>query len=94
MIPDVILIDGGKGQLNGARRVLRAAGLPVGPGKTIDAIRAVEACGITRREDALVAVEAGASAIGFVFYPGSPRCITARLMAVGVSISTSACSTP
>jgi uncharacterized protein len=32
-------------------RVLRAAGLPAGPGKTIDAIRAVEACGITRRED-------------------------------------------
>jgi len=27
VIPDVILIDGGKGQLNGARRVLRAAGL-------------------------------------------------------------------
>jgi len=32
-------------------RVLRAAGLPVGPGKTIDAIRAVEACGIKSRED-------------------------------------------
>src|ERR1051325_7822448 len=32
-------------------RVLRAAGLPAGPGKTIEAIRAVEACGIRQRED-------------------------------------------
>ena len=32
-------------------RVLRAAGLPVGPGKVLDAIRAVEAVGITRRAD-------------------------------------------
>jgi uncharacterized protein len=32
-------------------RVLRAAGLPVGPGKVLDAIRAVEAVGIGRRAD-------------------------------------------
>jgi phosphoribosylanthranilate isomerase len=38
----------------------------------------IKVCGITRREDALVAVEAGASAIGFVFYPGSPRYVTAH----------------
>ena len=32
-------------------RVLRAAGLPVGPGKVIEAVRAVEAVGITNRQD-------------------------------------------
>ena len=32
-------------------RALRAAGLPLGPGKVLDAVRAVRAVGITRRED-------------------------------------------
>jgi uncharacterized protein with von Willebrand factor type A (vWA) domain len=32
-------------------RVLRAAGLPVGPGKVLDAVRAVEVAGIKRRDD-------------------------------------------
>jgi len=32
-------------------RTLRAAGLPVGPGRLLDALRAVEAVGITSRED-------------------------------------------
>jgi phosphoribosylanthranilate isomerase len=36
----------------------------------------VKVCGITRRQDAEAAVEAGASAIGFVFVASSPRCVT------------------
>jgi len=35
----------------------------------------IKICGITREEDALAAVDAGADALGFVFVPGTPRFI-------------------
>ena len=49
----------------------------------------VKICGITRREDAVAAAEAGASAIGFIFYPKSPRYVTpekARELSEGLNI--------
>ena len=47
----------------------------------------IKVCGIRRLEDALLAVDVGASAIGFIFWPASPRFIDpfrARAVAAGL----------
>jgi phosphoribosylanthranilate isomerase len=46
----------------------------------------VKICGITNSEDARAAVDAGADAIGLIFYQASKRCIDERLAAEIVSL--------
>jgi phosphoribosylanthranilate isomerase len=41
----------------------------------------IKVCGITRREDAEAAVAAGATALGFIFYPPSPRYVRPQWVA-------------
>ena len=45
----------------------------------------VKICGITRVEDAVVAVEGGADAIGLIFYPGSKRFVAPKVAASIIS---------
>lgn len=41
----------------------------------------IKLCGFTRSEDVACAVEAGADALGFIFWPGSPRYVDAETVA-------------
>ena len=53
---------------------------------TIVAYTRIKICGITRVEDARVAVDSGADAIGLVFYDKSPRCVDVERAAQIVSV--------
>jgi phosphoribosylanthranilate isomerase len=49
----------------------------------------IKICGITRAEDLRAAVDAGADALGFVFYPPSPRYVTVE-QAAALALATPA----
>jgi len=46
----------------------------------VNAVR-VKICGLTRPQDVAAAIAAGADALGFVFVPGSPRCLDEEIAA-------------
>jgi phosphoribosylanthranilate isomerase len=46
----------------------------------------IKICGITNRDDALAAADLGADALGFVFVPSSPRCMTPEHAAEVISV--------
>ena len=47
----------------------------------------IKVCGITRPTDAVEAVKAGATAIGMIFYPGSPRAVRVAQAAMIASVA-------
>src|SRR5262245_20872658 len=68
------------------KRSMRACRLgviqsPAGWGATLPAMVRVKICGITSLADALVAVEAGADALGLNFWPGTARCVAESVAA-------------
>ena len=61
-------------ELRGAGRIARQRSFEQARRLTVPT--RVKVCGIRRLEDALLAVELGARALGFVFWPRSPRAVT------------------
>ena len=47
----------------------------------------VKICGITNSPDGLAAAQAGADALGFVFYDQNPRCVSVKNAAVSLSLA-------